>query len=135
MRARLFLTVVHLLEEVFLFPQRRGEPLLGPVALEEFLLEQAVGAFHIGSVPLRLNAQPAKLDVRPHPRAQLRSLDRLGDEVHRSEFQAFDSLRGFRSAADEHDRDVPGRGLGLEPSTNRKAVEPGHADIQQDQVG
>ena len=70
-----------------------------------------------------------------HPRQDDGRADRLGDVVHRAQFQALLLVLDLGHGGQEDDRDVTRLRVGLELLADLVAVHAGHHDVEQDQVG
>jgi hypothetical protein len=84
---------------------------------------------------LELHPQLLDGEVRPYPGQELVELEGLGHVVDGAGFESPDLVDRVRQGCHEDDRDVAGRRVLLEPLARREAVEVGHEDVEQDQVG
>ena len=91
-----------------------------------------------GEVPLLGGADRVRvglgLEQRAHARLDLQDLERLGEVVVRPQLEAPCLVLDVVERAQEHDRDLLGGGIRAQPPTHLVAVDPGHHDVQQQQV-
>ena len=72
--------------------------------------------------------------MRFDPRQNLFRLDRLGDVIHRPQFQPFHLVNRLRERGHEHDRNIAGALVRFQPPARLKAVNARHHDIEQNQI-
>ena len=77
-------------------------------------------------------ARRAPAHQRPHPREQLLALERLHQVVVGAGVEALDAIVEVGARGQDQDRDV---GLGAQPPADLDPVEPGQAEVEDDEVG
>ena len=75
-----------------------------------------------------------RLQQRAHPRLHLQDLERLGEVVVRPQLEAARLVLDVLQRAQEHDGDLAGGGVRAQPPAHLVAVDPGHHDVEQQQV-
>jgi hypothetical protein len=78
---------------------------------------------------------PAPAGDRPHPGHQLPGREGLGDVVVGAHLEAEDLVALLGAPGHHDDRDAARLGVLLQPAADFPAVEVGHHDVQQDEVG
>src|SRR5437588_13118946 len=69
-----------------------------------------------------------------HTREQLLTPERLGDEIHCTEPQAFHGRFQLVRRTYKNQRNITSFGARLETATNLESIKARHADVEQDQI-
>ena len=90
----------------------------------------------LGSVePVELFALSLDRHVRVDAREHLFLLEGLGDVVHAAGLEAAHLVLDVGERADEDDRDIGGRRVGLQLAARVETAHAGQEDVEQDEVG
>ncbi len=92
-------------------------------------------ALEVGALVAQEIRRGLQREVGVHPRQQDGRTDRLGDVVHRAHRQAAPLVLRRAARGQEDDGNVARGGMRLELPADLVAVQAGHHDVKQDQVG
>jgi hypothetical protein len=104
-------------------------------ALPYPLLERARPLPELRGLSLRLVVQPLDAQQGTNPREELLAVDGLGEEIVGSRLQTADAFLLGVQRGDHHDRQHRVARVGANPATGFEAVEAGHDDVEEDEVG
>ena len=106
-----------------------------PLALDQVGRAQA----HLSFEHLRVRPLPVAADLEteqvPHAHAELRAVDGLAEKVLGSGAEPPDLGVAVVQGGDDHDENVLGDRVALDPDRHLVPVHPGHHDVEQDEVG